>query len=75
MWHGMGDVEEERLVFVSVDEIHGMLGIPGREHRLVFFGDPFDRDLAVIPERKRILAPVFRVLPGLTPKACTKGGA
>ena len=33
--HGVRQVEEERPVLVLLDELHGPLGVPGRQLRLV----------------------------------------
>jgi len=33
--HGVGEVDQERAVLVLLDELNGVLGVPGRQVRLV----------------------------------------
>ena len=54
--HVVRDVQQEMVVFVPLDEVDGVLGVPGGEHRLVLLSDAIDFDLAVFPELQRILA-------------------
>ena len=55
MRHGVGNVQQERLALIALNEIDRMLGVPGGEHRLMLRRHALDLDLPVLPKLQRKL--------------------
>ena len=57
----MRNIKKERIVLVFPDKINGLLRIPRRQHRLIFFTHPLDLQLSVLKILQRKLFPSVRV--------------
>ena len=51
--HVVGEVEEERAVFVVLDELDGVFRVPGGELVLIFVADVGDDDLVAFDTSRR----------------------